>query len=180
MRPTVAQYEWTPYEGSLDRKKMSYEARVAYESFNSQKQKCRNPKNRWFKHYGGKGLSVHYGPREFIGWWLHSLKSFCGQTATVGRIDHDKGYSFDNISMQCMVDNSREAALRNNLVRFSFAASKPVVAKDKSGAVISTFVSIRDAARKLNVSQRLIHFLLSGRCKSSKKVPYILEMVVAQ
>jgi len=168
-------HDWSNYEGPLDRDKMSYEARVAYESFNAQKQKCRNPNNKWFKHYGGKGLKVHYGPREFIGWWLHNRKTFSGYIATVGRKDHDKGYFFENIEMQCIRDNSREAFLRNGLNKPHHC--KVILVKDKNtGALIAEIPSIREAARLFDTSQRLIQFLVRGKYKQSKKINFALEM----
>lgn len=163
------------YNGPLDRKKLSYNARVAYESFNAQKQKCRNPNNRWFKNYGAKGIDVHYGPREFIAWWLNNLKTFKGKTATVSRINHDKGYYFDNIKMEDVSDNSRESCFRNNLPMIGAKHSKKVCVYDNSSLQLkSEYPSIRECARSLGVSQRLIQFNVR---KLNKKISS-LDLIV--
>ncbi len=172
MKPGI---DFPLYEGSLDRKKLSQEARNGLESYYSQRGKCINPKNRWFKHYGGKGFTAEYTSREFVSWWLHNLKTFKGKTATVGRIDHNKGYYFDNITMQCVTENSREAFIRNKLHIISKCEhGKKVYVYSKNKTHIATFDSIRDAAVTFDVSQRLVQKVIRKEILNSKKLKFII------
>jgi len=160
---------WPLYFGAIDRKKMTQLERYAYESYNGQRGKCYNKNNAFYKNYGGRGIRVEYSAREFLGWWVFNYQFFKGRTATVGRIDHDKNYRFDNITMQCVTDNSREAALRNNLGARGLVYSKRLVQTFSDGKT-RVFNSIREAARENGVSQRLIQFMVRGTYKKSKKL----------
>lgn len=162
-------YKWRPYSGSLYRHLMTYEARCAYESYHSQRGKCNNPNNKFYKNYGLKGIKVHYTAREFIGWWLYNLKKFKGSTPTVSRIDHNKGYYFENIKLEDVSENSRESAIRNNLGKYGLINSKKVIQIFNNGK-IRKFNSIREAARENGVSQRLIQFYVRGEYKNSRKL----------
>lgn len=157
-KPIYPGKDFPIYEGPIDRSKMSNLARYGYESFNGQKTKCRNTKNRWYPSYGGKGIEVKYSVREFIGWYLHCRRRFKGKTATVGRIDHDKHYCFENILMLDSAENSREAMTRN-MRKLSRHLITPVIAYDAaSKKEVARFESIRHAAYSLGASQRLIQF----------------------
>lgn len=164
------------YNGPLNRRNslMSKEARFGYESYNNQKNKCNNPKNKWFKYYGGKGLKVHYSAREFIGWWLYNLKTFKGKTATVSRVDHNKGYLFENIKMECVSVNSRESFLRNKIPTLSVINTgiKISVHCRKTKNIIAIIPTIRETARLFNVSQRLIQKVIRGDILNTKKIPF--------
>lgn len=149
------------YDGVLDRKKMPFKVRLAYE-----------------KYFGMKRRSgVNFSVREFIGWWLYNLKRFKGVEPSIGRLDHSKGYSFDNIEIQEMSENSREAILRNKRhLKTAEEFSRPLAMYDwDNNTFIGYLPSIRAAAVHFGVSQRLIQFIVRGKYKSSKKVPYRLE-----
>lgn len=157
----------TPFQGVLDRKKMSEPVRLAYESYCGVKARSKKA-----------GLPPpEMNAREFIGWWLASLQTFGGTRPTCGRIDHSLGYRWDNIEMQDMADNSRESILRNKLNDPTrHKARLEVVCLDpKTSRVAATFPSIRSSARALGVSQRLVQFLVRGKYKSSVAVPYVLR-----
>lgn len=167
-----------PYMGKLNPKYMSKAQASAFYSWHQQKKKCYNKNDRWYEYYGGKGLNVCYSVRDFIGWWTHNLKIFKGTWPTVGRIDHDKDYCFENITLQDMADNSREAMLRNGVhLLTKKRLSKRIIMYDwKTSKKVGELPSIREAARKFQVHQRLIHYIISGKYKSSKKVPYRLGL----
>jgi hypothetical protein len=146
-----------PYTGSLDRTKMSKEERYGYEVYSGQKARSKKA-----------GLPPPtYNAREFIGWWLHNLQTFKGIVPTCGRIDHKKGYSWENIFMQDMKENSREGLLRNKLhIKATIKNGEKVnVFCKKTGNHVATIPSIRDAAKLFDVSQRLIQFLIRGKYK---------------
>lgn len=67
---------------------------------------------------------VTYDSREFISWWLDQLKTFKGHIPVVLRIDPDKQFSFENISM---VDKSIKFYSKNiNAVKASESYSGQV------------------------------------------------------
>jgi len=154
------------YSGPLDRNKMSRTDLRAYEAYNalkarSKKQDLPNPS---------------FTAREFIAWWTDCLKDFKGTIPTCGRIDHSLGYSWDNMEMQDMADNSRESARRNKLGANNRTQAKMILVKRKSdGVCVGSFGSVRMAARYFGVSQRLVQFIVRGECKQSKKIAYDLE-----
>lgn len=156
-----------PYEGPLDQKKMSKNQRLAYEAYNGAKARSKKAG------YPPPSMTA----REFIGWWLYNLKTFKGTTPTCGRKNHELGYSFENIEMQDMRDNSREGILRNktNILSGIRYGKKVYVYCKKTEQHIATISSIRDAATLFNVSQRLIQFLVRGKYKSTSKINFDLR-----
>lgn len=161
--------EFQVYQGPLDRAKMSKEERQAYEAYCAQKARSKKA-----------GLPAPtYGAREFVGWWLENLKSFTGQRPTTGRIDHSKGYSFDNIEMQEMAMNSREGMLRNRTnINTAIKAGKRVGVYAKgTDNLIAVIPSIRETANLFNVSQRLVQFVVRGKYKSARNVNFDLRGV---
>lgn len=159
------------YAGPLDRAKMNTEARYAYEAY------C-----------GAKARSKKAGlpppeptARQFIAWWLDEKASFIGTVATCGRIDHAKGYSWDNFFMQDIAENSREGATRNNLgprTRKKIKHRVFVYRKDNN-ELTGIIPSIRAAATFFKVSQRLIQFLVRGRYQESKLINFNLKLGAA-
>lgn len=61
--------------------------------------RCNNPKNTYYKNYGGRGINVckeweeDHGFENFYDWAMHNGYS---DDLTIDRIDNDKGYSPDN------------------------------------------------------------------------------------
>jgi hypothetical protein len=62
----------------------------------SMRQRCRNPKNKNWGHYGGRGIGIcdEWGDFEVFYYWAMSHGYVIG--LTIDRIDVDKGYSPDN------------------------------------------------------------------------------------
>lgn len=149
------------YKGSLNHNKMPDHIRSAYWSFYRQKK----------SEYG-----CTYKVREFIHWWLENLKTKSWNRPTCGRLDHSKGYSWDNIEMQEMADNSREMVYRTNGIQREKAKGKKILVKCKqTDEVVNEFNSIRETAQHFGVSQRLVQFIVYGKYKHSKKVLFNLE-----
>lgn len=124
---TFKPYSGVIYKGGKDVKR----AKTSYD-----KQVERSKKN---------GLPLPtYTNREFIGWWLEAMKDFIGTWPTCGRIDHKKGYSFDNIMLQDRKDNSSEGAIRTRHLRRAKRFVK-VLCK-KTGQHIATFSNTYEAA----------------------------------
>lgn len=157
-KPIYPGRDFEPYPFTLDRSKMTFIERAAYESFNGQKAKCHNPNNAFYSHYGGKGIEVRYSAREYIGWYLHSLVGFVGKKPVCARIDHDKDYCWENIFLCPSSENSRESMVRNMGKHIPQQMLRVVAYDATSLKRVATFDSIRAAARELGVSQRLIQF----------------------
>lgn len=175
-RPLYPEKDFPIYEGPLDRKKMPKLARIAYESYNGQKAKCNNPRNHFYSTYGAKGIRVKYSPREFIGWWLYSLGKFSGTKAVCARRDHDKDYCWENIFMCDSSLNSLESMVRT-VNRTAPKTMIGVVAIDpKTNQQVASYSSVRDAARQLGVSQRLIQFNIRGKIPLLKKMGWKLQI----
>lgn len=85
---------------------------TAYWCFRNQLNRCRNPKNPRYKDNGAKGIDVYYSMREFVAWYLIEIDKFTGVAPSVGRKDHSKGYSFDNIQIESLSDNVKERIRR--------------------------------------------------------------------
>ena len=101
------------YSGPMQYHLMDKVALKGFRSWDKQRSRCNNPNHGGYKNYGGKGIKVHYSARDFVGWWIENFKTFKGDSATVGRIDHDDDYRFDNIIIQSRSDNSKEVYPRN-------------------------------------------------------------------
>ncbi len=91
---------------------MTRDAWLGYSSYCGQKSRCNNKNSPAYSGYGAKGVKVEYSPRDFISWWLEEMKYFNGKTPSVGRVDHSKNYSFENIEMVDRVENVKERNTR--------------------------------------------------------------------
>lgn len=100
------------YEGPLDYRKMKGDVKKAYHIWAGQRARCSDPRNVRFSHYGAKGIRVHYGSRDFINWYINQERRLEMKEPTVGRIDHDQDYKFENIRLEEQRENSAEALLR--------------------------------------------------------------------
>lgn len=113
-RPANVKY-W--YSGKLCNKRgyngIPREVARAHRCFRSQIARCYYRTDKFYKNYGGRGLTVKYSPREFVGWWLKHIVSFDGDIPSISRINNDNGYFFGNIKIEEMKENSRESMLRN-------------------------------------------------------------------
>lgn len=147
------------YDGPIWLEKMPKEVRRAYSSWSNQRSKCNSKKNPDYKYYGGKGIRVEYDSSEFIGWWLDNIKKRKWKDPTVGRIDHDKNYCFENIEMQERSDNSMERYVRHGVV---FDCSKPVLAL-KDGKIIKRFKSASAAADHFDKPNSTIVRICNGQ-----------------
>lgn len=82
------------YAGFVSFKKTTGHVRAASTCYYNQKARCNIRTNPRYKDNGAKGIKVSYTIREFIGWYLEHIKNYKGDSPSVGRIDHSKGYSF--------------------------------------------------------------------------------------
>lgn len=157
------------YSGTLSyRKKAEWppELKKAMDSFRAQRTRCSNKNQKNWAYYGAKGIKVRYETREFVGWYLEQLKTRKWKDPTVGRIDHDKDYTFDNIEMQERSDNSRERNTRKPQIGPKPRHWRSVVAS-KGGVPFATFLSVTDAAKFFGLKPPSVSNICSGRAKVS-------------
>lgn len=115
------------YNGSLNhRNKLPKDVMKAYITYKNQKSRCYNKNVRSFIDYGKKCIEVKYSCREFIEWYLIKIKNTSFKDPIVGRINHSKNYSFDNIKIEERSDNSKEA-MNRCAINFSY----PVIVIDR-------------------------------------------------
>lgn len=159
-------YQW--YEGTLSDKYLPNKiVRKAKTAINHQRARCYNENHPYYPYYGAKGIRVKYETREFIGWYIAAIRKWKGSLddVSVGRIDHKKHYSIDNIELQTRSENSREMMGRNRQKLIS-RNQKPVVAYDrKTGKVFKTYKSILDAAADTGISVQTVSRHINGKFK---------------
>lgn len=107
--------------------------------------------------------TVTYTRKEFINWWLQHINKKDWVCASCGRIDHSKGYSFDNIEMQELSDNVKERNARLGNPGKSHRKVKAICTK--TGVVLKLFNSKRDAAKFYIVSEKTIYNHANARTK---------------
>ncbi len=155
----------TEYTGPLVKKKMRGVVKTAYISWMDQRARCTNVKNKSFKNYGAKGLKVSYSSRDFINWWLRelSIKKLKG-IVVCERLDHSKGYSFENIKLGTQSTNAKESAERTSkLLRVR------VVQISIYGKVLQRFDSVTAAARYAGVTPPSIVGVCKGHYTKTRK-----------
>ena len=153
------------YTGPLGGSKMPKKVRAAYTSWCDQRARCNQKTNKSYKYYGAKGLKVAYSSRDFVNWWLLEAsknKNLKG-TLCCERIDHNKGYNFENIKLGNFVTNALEAFDRSiGKVRVKVAIF------NSSGALIGRFNSATEAAEFAGTTSTTVVAQCKGRYKSSK------------
>ena len=148
---------------------MSKNERAAYSSWIAQRSRCNNPKDARYPYYGAKGIKVFYSSREFISWWLEGLKkNNLNGTVVCGRIDHSKGYSFDNIRLETQRSNVLECASRG-------VCNVKVNLVSETGIVLKKFSSVKEAAAYAKVGSNSIVQVCKGRTKRTKGLIFRYE-----
>jgi hypothetical protein len=143
---------------------MSKIEKFAYYSWRNQRSRCNNPKCHAYKTYGAKGIRVEYTSREFLGWVLENIKKFNGNNPQIGRIDHSKNYSLDNIEIQSRSENCKERHRRCGPT----VKRKPMICFDyKSGEPLMSFSSQFEAAKYSGTHAGTISSILHKKSNKS-------------
>lgn len=105
-----------------------------------------------------KGKPVEFTKQQFLYWWIIQNRFFRMDRPSVGRIDHSKGYSFNNIELQSCSDNTKEVNHRAGL------GSKPIkVNIYKNNQLFAISPSLSDAAALTKVKLNAVFHRVSGR-----------------
>jgi hypothetical protein len=74
-----------------------------------------NKKSPSYIFYGKKNIRVKYSLEQLENWFryeLNNISNYDLKSLSIGRIDHSKGYSLDNIKLETISDNSKERIKR--------------------------------------------------------------------
>lgn len=153
------------YSGPLDRKKLRGDVLVAYTAWANQRRRCYTKSNPRYKDNGAKGLGVSYSARELISWYLFNISKFNGTNPSIGRKDHSKGYSFDNIQIESLADNSMERIKRVGTTRPRRSIH---IIDAKTNKIIKTVASSFDVEKETGVRNTHVSKYCKGIIGQSK------------
>jgi hypothetical protein len=150
--------------------KPSYYRKV-YMAYRDQNRRCYDISCKEFPWYGAKGIRVEYSFDDFLSWWIQEkdlnphLEKY-----SVGRKDHTKNYSLDNIELVSKSQNSKE---RINRKGTPIPRRKVSVFKGKK--FIRTFESAKAAAETLGLHQSNIIEILNGNTYRKSHLGYTFK-----
>lgn len=137
----------------------------AVQCFRNQMARCNNPKNPRYKDNGAKGIVVEYSMESFVVWYVENIKNFDGKSPSVGRIDHSRGYSFNNIRFESLADNSMERISRAG-------TTKPMrsvhIVDFETQKIIKTVASLKAAEKETGICSVHISNYCKGRLNKTK------------
>lgn len=158
-------FVYPEYSGMLTCARTTGDVKIAAACYDNQRRRCYCKTNPRYKDNGAKGLTVDYQKRQFISWYLYHIKSFTGGRPSVGCIDHSKGYSFDNIRIESLSENSSERIKRVGPTR----KRRPVHIIDfNSGKIIKSVASLAAAEAETGIHAGHIYSYCMGRHKKTK------------
>lgn len=147
----------------------SKEAMQGYRSWLHQRGRCYTKTNAKYQYYGARGIEVEYSSVEFVKWWVKQLKTSFWKSPTVGRIDHAKNYSFDNIKMEERSDNSKERMARIGRKGMHPPTRAIILIDMKTGSVLNEYVSLSEAQKHTGISVGNIYSICRGLRKGTRK-----------
>lgn len=133
---------------------------LSYKRWIGMKDRCYNPNNAMYPHYGGRGLTVC--PE-----WVNSFDCFhadmgdAPEGKSLDRIDNDKGYSKDNCKWSTPSEQTKN---RRPYPHTRYVATKEVILRCKE--LSATPLSMRKTASLLGVSLKTVQNILSGLYES--------------
>ncbi len=72
--------------------------------------RCRRPKNKYYRNYGGRGISVCAEWHQFLPFYKWAMANGYTDELTIDRIDVDGNYEPSNCQWLTMSENSKKAA----------------------------------------------------------------------
>ena len=124
--------------------------------YDAQVRRCNNKSYKGFKNYGAKGIKVDYTIKEFRVWYLKNYKD----GFVVGRIDHDKNYSIDNLTAE--PSRSFSTKERNDRIGNPGKKIKVYLVYRRTKEKIALFNTIKECANFIGTSHSQIKRHLDG------------------
>lgn len=155
----------TKYDGPVSTGCLTKHHRTASICYDNQIRRCYTKTNPRYKDNGAKGIEVLYSKSDFIAWYLHEIKLYTGTNPSVGRIDHSKSYSFDNIRIESLEDNSMERIIRCGTTK---EKKKIHIINFETKEIIKTVDSVSDAEKETGVKSEHISKYCKGILGKSK------------
>ena len=120
-------------------------------------ERCYDKKHKAYKNYGGRGIKVNIGRREFVSWYLSTVSDDMIQP-TVDRIENDGDYEINNIQIISRSDNAKKMLTENP--RWDVKINNMNKANDRRSISITIdgkeYKSVRLASREAGVSREII------------------------
>ncbi len=129
--------------------KASYLVKRIWQAYRNQRSRCENPNVKSYETYGANSIRVEYTFDELLEWVIKKTKGIWAIGLTIGRIDHSKNYSLDNIEIQTKTENSKERIKRKGFVTPAKMVSSFCKNTHKK---IATYSSAREASTKTGIS----------------------------
>lgn len=122
-------------------------------AYNNQKFRCENIKSKDFKSYGQKGIKVLYTKNELIEWVGN--QNILPDRFVIGRIDHSKSYSLDNIKLETVSESIKE--VHSRLPNPGKLKAKTVLIHCAlTHRIVAECESTRIAAKRVGVNQIVV------------------------
>lgn len=132
----------------------------AYTRLKVIRQRCNRKGHIHYRYYGGKGVRCMLSVEEFFDFYATKPNG----SWTVGRIDHSKDYTLDNIEWQTMQDQVKERNKRHGLPKNRSSKKVEVV----TDGITTIFNSQQEAAKFLDISKSEVVMYLKGNYKKPK------------
>lgn len=95
-----------------------------YEIWKGMRKRCNNPRNRRFRHYGGKGIAVFPGWKRFSAFKAFAENNGYVPGMSIDRIDPCRGYAPGNVEFVTRSENSRRGNRTKMALRISLEPGK--------------------------------------------------------
>lgn len=135
----------------------------AYKRLKVIRQRCNRAAADNYKFYGAVGIKCLLPVHEFLEWFMRTKPSSEG-IWTIGRLDHNKNYTMDNIEWQLQKYQTSERNIRVGLPKYD-KRIKVLVEKEGKDFIFS---SKKEAAEFLGVSLTEIVLMTQNKYKKEK------------
>lgn len=130
--------------------------KIAYNIFSKQRDRCNNPNNDRYDTYGARGIRIYYTRKELVDWLDKWYTGIPLKDIVIGRRDHDKGYSFDNIQLESKRDSSMEMNKRTSSYKNNSLKKRVGLFSKQTNECIAVFKSANDCSHFLGVNRSTI------------------------
>lgn len=132
-----------------------------YATWCMMKQRCSNPKNISYPHYGGRGISVcEEWEKDFSAFLNWAIANGWAQGLSLDRIDNNKGYSPENCRWATQKEQCNNK--RNN-IKASFAGTTKTLTEWAESIGVSPKTLISAAHRGENPNDVVARFIKGGK-----------------